>query len=229
MPWKREPLVVALGASCQCTYQIRRFTGVERASYFDWLGVPHDGLVEVLRRNFEGCFLKENLRVARNGSTIIDSTTGISYRHAFGWVPGHPLIDVNSIETGYEQQRHKYAALQKRWREDTQSRNMFFVRQDSPTVDQMTELLRLLAYQCLQSFRLLVITHPEEAKRPLTVHHPRLTVEYADTGRLEEFGWKGSDEVWDRLLGRYLGARAAAQASPRPIVARDLHPNELRR
>jgi hypothetical protein len=214
-----DPLVIALGASCECTYQVRRFTGVERASYFDWLGVSHDALMAVLQKQFRGCFLKEKLTLGRAGTTVIDSATGVSYRHAFKWLPGSTLIDPDTVKEKYEEQREKYAALTDRWFEDIRSRHVLFVRHDSPTASQLQELLKMLAFYCQRRFELLLISDPA-SREQLKIWHPALTIEYADTRSSDESAWQGSDDVWNQILGGHLKPKMCA--FKRRIVARDL-------
>ncbi len=220
-----SPLLIALGASCQCTYQVRRFTGIERAFYFDWLGTTHIALLTVLQLRFKGLFRRENLVLAREGTTVMDSLTGVSYRHAFRWQRGSKLIDPASLEHDYAAQREKFAFLTERWLQDLQSRSILFVRQDSPTPEQARELALALALYCAQSFQLLFVTADFASARRLDGAHPAVLGDALEAEESPNTGWQGVNAAWDRLLNAHTAIYPSS--SLRPIVARELAPHEL--
>ncbi len=219
------PLVVSLGATCQCTYQVRRFTGIERASYFDWLGTTHPALLTALRLRLKGLFQRENLVLAREGMTVMDTLTGISYRHAFRWQRGSKLIDAASIEGDYAEQHEKYSFLTERWTQDLQSCSVLFVRHDCPAPKEARELAQALAPFCGKTFRLLFVTEDPGCAERLQGADPAVRSTVLGPPATSESGWQGSNVAWDKVLSGY--AYPGAASLLRPAYARDLTPREL--
>src|SRR3954467_14056898 len=67
-----KPRLISLGNFCQTAYQLRRITGDERASFFDWLVTPADALVRVLEADFAGVFEPANLALTEDGTGVRD-------------------------------------------------------------------------------------------------------------------------------------------------------------
>jgi len=202
---------VSLGRTCECAHQIRRFTGIESAFYFDWLGTPHEGLVRALRSRFSGCFLKENLAISDGGVTVRDSRTQISYRHNFSKLAGTLIIDPQAIDREYQEQQEKMDFLARRWFETLEKEAILFIRHDTPSVQQALELYDVLAEQVPSRDVSLLIIAPHGHE--LGMKHPRIFIETCDisTG---PGAWRGDDTVWNNILCKYWHEDGATRQQP---------------
>jgi hypothetical protein len=189
--------LISLGKTCQCAHQLRRFVGTESASYFDWLGTPHAGLILALKSNFGNCFLLPNLEVRRNGETVIDSITGISHRHNFRKIQQTEKIDASLITADYPEQRKKMQYLACKWFSELQTQRILFVRHDAPSAEEAGELLAALTQQNpTYGVNLLFVVPPEYGVR---LNLPGVFVEHESVCS----DWPGDDESWSKILGKY--------------------------
>ncbi len=215
--------IISLGRDCQAAHQIRRFTGNEKASYFDWLGTPHDAMISTLRRNFAGCFERKNLMLSSDTETVIDTFTGISYRHSFPRLPGSRTIDAEAIDRNYVSQAEKMHYLASRWRENAANTPILFVRKAVADEEQALELGNALRENLAHEEFLLLFLVPLLPPRQTAYPHIRFAFE-SDDNRLSE-QWQGSDLFWDRLLETY--GCSGILSRQRAIVARDLFHSEF--
>ena len=210
--------LISLGRGCDCAHQIRRFTGIETAFYFDWLVTPHSGLVKVLRLRFDGCFAKENLVVVEEGTTVCDSLTGVQYHHNFSRSADKKTIDPLAIEREYSRESAKMSFLARRWFEAIQKETILFVRRDTPSVQQALELYQVLAEQMPDRATSLLFVVPPEHE--LTIDHPGIFVE-ACPKPADEAAWYGDDVAWNGVLGNYWHPRGPGERNPNLAGPRD--------
>lgn len=189
--------LISLGRTCQCAHQLRRFTGNESAGYFDWLGVPHGGLIRALRANFKGCFELANLDLAPNGETVIDTATGISHRHNFANVGESKRIQKWAIPLDYPEQRQKMDYLAEKWFRELQSERILFVRRDAPSTAEAMELLNALElHRPRDGVHILFVIPPGH---DLRVDDARVFIESEAVIK----DWPGDDDSWSLILSKY--------------------------
>ena len=193
--------MVALGRSCQVSYQIRRYTGQDSASYFDWLGVPFEGLLYTLRQRMQGCFERADLERAANGTTIMHKQTGISFRHLFSRLEGSELIDLEALDREYPAKAAKMQAMAARWFEVFAAERPLFVRHDALTREQAHLLYEELALHAEgRHFELLIVLPPGEAWQS---GHPFIHGESGVPPSTGPCDWKGDSRLWEQVLARY--------------------------
>jgi hypothetical protein len=198
---KRYNRLISLGKHCQPAHQIRRFTGIPAASYFDWIGTSHEAILYALRNGLEVVFHKRNLRVTADGLGAVDLVSGVTYRHHFSRTSVAKSVDLASIELGYENQRKKFDFLRERWAKSVTQDGTLFIRQDCPTAEQVAELYEaLFEHIGHERFGLLIITLPDYE---LNIEHPNIHTaigcQQAEPGK----DWTGDNDVWDKILKPY--------------------------
>ena len=198
---RRYDKLVSIGRYCQTAYQLRRFTNNTTASFFDWLGTPHDGLIRVLQRDFLDCFLLENLVLSEDGLGVVDQTNGIDFRHTFSNPRYSHSIDLKIFALNYEVARQKADFLRLRWRKTIRRESTLYVRQDSPSPTQIRELYDALAMQASPNRIGLLIVTP--SSHPPAISLPDVYIESGPDLPTSPVDWKGTDEAWDRILTKY--------------------------
>jgi hypothetical protein len=215
----RYERIISLGRHCQTAYQIRRFTGDETAFYFDWVGTPHRGLIQVLGKEFKGSFQRENLLLTEDDTNVVDQSNGLRYRHSFSKIPGQKRIDPNSIAQEFDEEQRKYDFLICRWRSTINTQSVIFVRQDTPSVDEAIELYNVLARQTGSNrIGLLFVIPP---KHELFVEHPSIYVERGGMLPSSQADWKGIDWVWEEILSKYWRGERPIRAVQKPSTVRE--------
>ena len=234
---KRYTKMIALGRACQCPHQVRRITRNAAASYFDWLGTPLPGLLQVLEQGFAGCFEREDLEISADQSTVLHKRFGMSYRHLFSRLPGTELVDSTALDREYNEKRAKMDALAQRWVEMMRGdERLLFVRHDTIDEKGASLLLAALTRQAEKARVDLLTVLPSGMQ--WTSPDSRIHVESG----IEMSGpqnWKGDDQLWDRVLQKYWhtegnapAARLRAQTRPMahdaksPVIAFQV-PNEI--
>jgi hypothetical protein len=210
--------LVSLGRGCDCAHQIRRFTGIESASYFDWLATPHSALVKVLRLRFDGCFAQENLVVAEEDTTVRDDLTGLHYHHNFSRSADKKTIAPSAIEREYERESAKMSFLARRWFETIRNETVLFVRRDTPTVPQALELYQALEEQVPDRPTSLLFVIPPGYE--FAIDHPRIFAEPC-MKPADDAAWYGDDEAWNGVLGNYWHPRGPGRRDPYLAGPRD--------
>ena len=195
---KRFDGLISLGGACQTAYQLRRYTGDNLASYFDWLGSPHRGLVFTLRMNFLGCFERQQLQITPDGLSVVNQETGLTYRHYFPRVVESSLIDRKYLDRDFERVRAKMDRRAERWLMRIRSERLLFVRHGLVTAEEALELFSALRTQAGSNpVELLVITPPDgnaESLDPGIHYIPGIPL----TG--DRMDWQGDDELWNQVL-----------------------------
>lgn len=84
--------IISLGHSCNVAFQIRTHTGDNQSHFFDWLATPQEGLLSILRNNFD-VFRPENLKITskRGIKCITDTKTNINFYHQFPLIGNEPI------------------------------------------------------------------------------------------------------------------------------------------
>ena len=205
--------ISSLGRSCQCAHQLRRYTGEDPSSFFDWLGTTFDGLVTILNCGFEGCFGLAELQIESGGIEIIHRSTGTDYRHFFKTTPGTNTFTQEEIERQYEEQSSKFRYLATKWIEGIGRDGGLFVRHDAMPAEQARELYEcLVPYAKGQRVGLLVIL---QEGIPWESGHPDI---YCASG-IPLFpgaeAWEGDDALWDNVLAAYWEAGARIEENRR--------------
>lgn len=192
---------VGLGYHCESTYQIRRFTGIERAAFFDWLDLELSSVVTALTTDFRDV-LRPGLSVpASDGACALDEGSGIRFFHDFRAPAGQPLTTA-LIDEQLPAVRAKYTHLADRWRTmASSSARVLYVHHDAFDEATAADVHRLHAVLAAQHgghrFGLLWLrrTPPADADGlPPGVGW--------DTVPLVEGRWQGDDASWDRALAR---------------------------
>jgi Putative papain-like cysteine peptidase (DUF1796) len=198
---ERYDRLVSLGRYCQTAYQIRRFTGDPIASYFDWIGTPHDGLVQTLQGEFRECFLLDNLSVTNDGLGVVDRRTGLDFRHAFSVPRYSSRVDLKTFANEYETARKKETFLRLRWKKTIRHQHALYIRQDTPSREEILELYDVLANQArLNRIGLLVVAPPGYK---LSINHSNVCIESGVDLPTSPLDWRGNDYAWDRILSKY--------------------------
>jgi predicted glycosyltransferase len=209
--------LVGIGRSCQCPHQLRRITGDNTAAYFDWLGTPMPGLLEVLRRDFTNCFERKDLVISPDRTTVLHREHKLSYRHLFAHIRGTQIIDPAALDREYEDKRTKMKVLAERWIESIQREPTLFVRHDEITEEDARLLFEQLARQAISNrVELLVILPPGNS---WVSTHPSIHVA---TG-IPPSGpgnWQGDDAQWDAVIEPFWEKRPI----PIPVAAAILKP-----
>ncbi|MFI6638655.1 papain-like cysteine peptidase [Streptomyces sp. NPDC050504] len=193
---------VGLGYHCESTYQIRRFTGIERAAFFDWLDLELPSVVTALTTGFQGV-LRPGLSVPdSDGACVHDKGSGIRFFHDFHAPEGQPLTTA-LIDEQLPAVRAKFAYLADRWRTTASSTaRVLYVHHDAFDEASAADVRRLHATLAAQHaehrFGLLWLrrTPPSDA------HGLPPGVSW-DTVPLVEGRWEGDDASWDRVLTRF--------------------------
>ena len=211
MRGSRYSRLISLGRACECAHQIRRYTGIETAAYFDWLITPHSGLVKALRLRFEGCFMEENLVISDDRTTIRDSLTGIVYHHNFSRLSDMVTIDPLAVGREYKRESEKMGFLARRWFEITEKTQVLFVRHDAPSIQQAQEVYQVLSEQMKDRLPFVLFVVPPEHELPIS--QPGIFVEKCRTVSGSS-AWFGESEAWDNVLCKYWASSGIAWRSP---------------
>jgi hypothetical protein len=201
--------LISIGKHCRAAHQLRRITGRQSASYFDWIGTPHQAILYALRNGLESIFRREYLGVTSDGRGVIDLRSGITYYHHFPRSSVGGKVDMQCIDSGYLLQKKKFDFLRARWYESIASAETLFIRQDCLSTDQAFELYSaLVSHANHEDIGLLVITPPGHTLR---VDHPRIHVAPGDPEAKSGEYWKGDDECWNSIVAQYWQAPGIAR------------------
>lgn len=183
--------LISLGHDCQTASQIDRVTGAGRpAQFFDWLVTPHDGLIALLRDDFQGFLSPGNIsdRGEHDGfHFVVDSKFGVDLIHEF------PIAQ--SIESKLAAVQAKFAYLADRFRALASQPDLVFVRQVAPALlqeDHARSLHETLAKRFDRGFRLLLVSDVLIA--------PRWSIPGVTAWCVrqpEPYVWTGSDAAWN--------------------------------
>ncbi|ESQ89801.1 hypothetical protein ABAC460_10895 [Asticcacaulis sp. AC460] len=115
--------LVSLGLRWEVAFQLRLHSGDNTAQVFDWMAVPAQGLIEILRKDFD-VFAPEHLYLVdtANGQLVADRGTGVRFHHSFDH-PAHYLADYAAFNARF---RH----LAARFRQQAKSEAITYVRRD---------------------------------------------------------------------------------------------------
>ncbi|ESQ76424.1 DUF1796 family putative cysteine peptidase [Asticcacaulis sp. AC402] len=115
--------LVSLGLRWEVAFQLRMHSGDNTAQLFDWMAVPAQGLIEILRKDFD-VFAPEQLYLVdtAQGSLVADRGTGVRFHHSFAH-PAHYLADYAAFIARF---RH----LAARFREQARTEAVTYVRRD---------------------------------------------------------------------------------------------------
>jgi hypothetical protein len=208
--------VVSLGGNCMVALEVRKFFGIEAANLFDWWITPGDALVLLIEKDFEGLFLRENLKIVGEGQSVANTRYGILHHHDF-----FRNDDTRRVEEIREPEIvgnvNKLAYLKKRW--DDLACNpdpVLFVRwgweinepllAGIPAEPSGADAVRLIAALDRKfpqlDYRILLIDAPEVA-----LEHPKIL--YRDSGDFTEPGqcldaadlaWKDNTPIFSRVF-----------------------------
>ena len=198
---RRYNRMISVGKYCQPAWQIRRFTGVQTPSYFDWTEAPHEGLVRILQHRFQGVFLKDRLSITPDEKSVRDLDTDILYHHHFSYGQTKTLLTPSMIETGYERQKAALGLMHRFWTHGIENYRTLFVRQDWCSREQAMELYSALQSQAGRfGCGLLVLCSPEFV---LEIEHPHIHVEIGPPDPTTPDEWRGDDSAWNQILSKY--------------------------
>jgi hypothetical protein len=198
---KKYTRLLSLGKHCQCGYQLRRYTGCREASVFDSLGTPHLGLVQELMTGFSSSFKEDALTVSEDGRCVVDLPTGVIYRHHFSRLPGTDLVAPGAIAAEYTCQWEKKLHLIERWHRLMVSEIILFVRHDTPTIAEVSQLYEALSSNIARERYDLVFLLPNEYL--FQYRHPNVFFRHGFSMPTGANDWKGSDDAWDGLLDEF--------------------------
>ncbi|MFG1419223.1 DUF1796 family putative cysteine peptidase [Xanthobacter sp. V0B-10] len=200
--------MVSLGGNCEVAYQLRCFSGSDRAYPFDWWVLPLGGLPALLDAGADAAFALGHL-------SRVDEYDGVPalYSRLGGTVHMH---EFRHDEAGLDQPleaisaalQEKYAALDRRLRADCAQGHTLFVRNHLPGTDPGTpealapvlEALHARLSRLSPGYRLLLVGHPPVPAHPALLQAP--------APRLPGHRGLGSRLGWTLMLWR-LGVRAA--------------------
>ena len=182
-------LVVSLGKNCQPAYQIRRYTGVQRAQVFDWCMTPDSALTQVIRHGFSGWFDPDQL-IPHSDGAYKHRESGVVFLHEFNSFP--------DFASGYAASAPRIEQLIFRWLDlVTSDKNVLFVRihAEEPHVPSTAaDLVRSLVETSSLGFDLLYLVSPE-------IFDPTWQVEGVTFRPHRRHGpdqdWRGHNADWD--------------------------------
>ena len=105
--------VISLGEDCEVAHHLRRYLKVERANLFDWLMLPPEGLIRVLREGTGMLGALEDLEPIDGGQAMASRSYGIVFHHEFKRGEDG-LVDLDQVPAQLERVRAKYVALWER-------------------------------------------------------------------------------------------------------------------
>jgi hypothetical protein len=198
---------ISFGCFCQPAYQIRRFTGIEKAYFFAWLITPIKSIGKVLRDFDSDHFLNINqpggLPIADHGIRVLDLHTGVKFQHEFSSLEDG-TINISSIRQMQIRVKEKYIFLRNRTLNDMQSVNDFvYIRFEWPAHDGK--------YDEVEGMNKFILEVGDNARNRLFV----LASESVSFTRFEEnklffklspyvgdkkYKWHGDDLSWDKLF-----------------------------
>ena len=112
--------VVSLGGWCEPAWQIRKYTGEETAYFFDWLVSSAEAVVSLIENDFQHVFERHDLKLWKNGESVVDTSNGILFHHSFSRTDSG-LVDEKTIDEEYMAQKEKVSFLVGRWKNLTTS------------------------------------------------------------------------------------------------------------
>ncbi|WP_169313745.1 tetratricopeptide repeat protein, partial [Asticcacaulis biprosthecium] len=114
---------MSLGLRWEVAFQLRLHSGDSTAQVFDWMALPAQGLIEILRKDFD-VFAPEQLYLVdtANGQLVADRGTGVRFHHSFEH-PAHYLADYAGFIARF---RH----LAERFRQQAKTEAITYVRRD---------------------------------------------------------------------------------------------------
>lgn len=177
--------IISLGWNCTPAIQIRRAFKIEKAHFFDWLGLPLDSLVVLLKKGPLTLFEKDKIEVVEQSMEFVHcvhKSLNVPIYHDF---KEKDLSDFDNVLS-------KYRFLKTRWDETLADGNILFVRfGDNEDGVVLRDTLREI-YPNLD-FHLLVLSRtPTEAEEGITFKHDAF-----------DPPCPGNNDVWDRLLSDY--------------------------
>jgi hypothetical protein len=194
--------VISLGAYCQCAYQIRRYTGCNSASYFDWLGTPYSGLIHELTHEFKTSFRLLSLRRTNGNRHVIDKVTGIIYAHTFSRDPHTATIRSLTILREFRKQREKREYLTTKWALRIRREDILFVRHGHLTTLEAYELYGLLRSHAGRNRIGLACLVPDNSD--LNVRHEHIYVRSGFPIPAGAHDWRGDDLNWDAFFNEFI-------------------------
>ena len=208
--------LISLGRHCQCAYQIRRFTQDTYTSYFDWVGAPFHGLLDVLSTSFHNTFERADLAVSADGTHVKHLRTGFIYRHLFSRLPGTEMVDPGALDREYVEKRSKMDYLGRKFLSQVREQASLYVRHDDLSLDEAHLLLQALdQVSGAEQNHLLIVSSKPEA---WTTDHPRIQAHAGVPMSSGPNDWKGDNTLWDIVLRPY----GELQAQPGPGEINDL-------
>lgn len=119
--------LISLGQACDVAFQIRMHTGDNTSHFFDWLATPAEGLIHILKNDFD-VFHPDHLCLREKGSQLFveDIETGVRFFHQF---PNRRGRAYESYLVHYPEFIEKFRFLAERFRETVQTKTVTFVRQ----------------------------------------------------------------------------------------------------
>lgn len=192
--------IVSLGRGCQPAHQIRRVAPDAQSHVFDWIVTTDLGLIELIKTDLEGMFVRERLEMGPE-NCIIDRVTKTQFLHEFP--------EGADFASQYDKNAGRYAMLAGRWRDLLASdQSILFVRQHAWDEGMRASAVRLrdtLAGKAPHlSFRLLYLTAAHE---PAWDEAGILNLQLRQP---DPYVWTGDDAAWDDVLSRALAQAPVA-------------------
>lgn len=200
---------VSLGGYCEVAHQIRRRWGTKKAHFFDWLVTPFPGLMKILESDFDGVFLRENLRLDPRTHSVVDAANGLAFHHEFTRNElGHVTDDI--IDRKYKVSRAKMQFLIDRWRGVTRGSDpTLYVLVSNEHPDDILRLQALMRGKYPgHDFTLLWARRPGAPGLETEVDGLiQAIVPGAPAGPTE---WQGDNAAWDKAFAAVAAIPAAA-------------------
>lgn len=199
--------LIGFGCSCQPAYQIRRFTGIEKAHFFDWLITPMKSIGKVLLDFDPDHFLNINqpggLPIVDHGIRVLDSHSGVKFQHEFSSLKDG-VIDINSIRQDAIKIKEKYIFLRNRTLDAMRSEQDFvYIRFEWPVNDGKYDEIEVMNKFILEvggnaRNRLFVLA--SESISFTRFEQNKLFFKLYPYVGVEKYKWHGNDFSWDKLF-----------------------------
>ena len=190
--------IVSLGIACQPAHQIGRLFPEQQSHVLDWLITPHNGLLGLIRSNFEGFFRLDRLRKGFK-DRVCDTLSGAQFIHEFS--------QGDDLNVKYELHRPRFEELITRWQDLRGAKQpLVFIRQSDRFNDASkaaTEILNALDDAAFpQDTKLFYLTPTRPIATGSEYHGPEDTkrIHFRELRQCEPYVWSGDDAAWGDIL-----------------------------
>ena len=209
--------LVSMGTYCETAAQIRRYSGIDTPSLFDWTLSGWEGLTKCIENDFSEFFKLPNLRTISDDYVVLDTATRFEFRHLYG-VMGNRKIQPGMIERDYRKHELALRFMIRNLNRSLDEEKVLLVRQGNPKPEQVLKLWSALERAHPAGwFDLLIVN---TAKIVTEIDHPRIRVGLVQPPPKGPNAWLGDDITWSRVLEEHAPlncakAQSASSASRR--------------